>query len=88
MQYTSHKYRQILFLPGLNVGNVQGITQALHMGPEYEVIRTKQGLDAIAHLVTNLEINFIVLFVDNQVECKPCLLFGMSLLLAHIGCRR
>ena len=56
------------------MGDVQGITQALYMRPEYEVIGTKQGLDAIAHLVTNLEKNFIILFVDNQVECKPCLL--------------
>ena len=40
--------------------DVQGITQALHVGSEYEVIGTKQGLDAVAHLVTNLEKLLIV----------------------------
>ena len=35
--------------------DVQGVTQTLNMGPEDEVIGSKQRLDAIAHLVTNLE---------------------------------
>ena len=62
-QYTSRKIfdrSRILLLPGLDMGNVQGITQALHVGPEYEVIWPKQGLDSIAHLVTNLEKQYIV----------------------------
>ena len=40
--------------------DVQGITQALHVGSEYEVIGTKQSLDAVAHLVTNLEKKFVL----------------------------
>ena len=52
--------RRFLLVPGLNVRNVQGITKTLDMGPEDEVIGSKQRLDAIAHLVTNLEKIFIL----------------------------
>ena len=47
-------------VPGLDVRNVQGVTQTLDMGPEDEVIGPKQRLDAIAHLVTNLEKIFLL----------------------------
>ena len=45
----------ILFIPGLYVWDVQGITETLDMRTKDEVIWSKQGLDAIAHLVTNLK---------------------------------
>ena len=51
--------------PCLQVRNVQGITQGLDMGPKDEVIWSKQGLDAIANLLANLQ----------QIMCK-----GQSLL--------
>ena len=45
----------ILFIPGLNVWDVQGITETLDMRTKDEVIWSKQSLDAITHLVTNLK---------------------------------
>ena len=39
--------------------DVQGVTQALNMRPEYKVIGPKQRLDAVAHLLTNLEKIFV-----------------------------
>ena len=53
--------------------DVQGVTEALDMGPEDKVIWPKQCLDAVAHLVTNLKKDF--LWVDCHVDCIPCLWF-------------
>ena len=40
--------------PGLQVGDVEGITEGLDMRAENKVIRSKQGLDSVAHLITYL----------------------------------
>ena len=79
----------ILFIPGLNVWDVQGITETLDMRPKDEIIWSKKSLDAIAHLVTNLKRETdCLLILKLNVRGLPYLWSWMSLLLAHIGCRR
>ena len=40
--------------PGLQVGDVQGVTQGLDVRAQNEVIGSKQSLNAVADLVANL----------------------------------
>ena len=42
--------------PGLQVGDVQRVTQRLHVRPQDEVVGAKQRLDPVAHLVADLQI--------------------------------
>ena len=49
--------------------DVQGVTEALDMGPEDKVIWPKQCLDAVAHLVTNLKRKTVCGLIVKLIVC-------------------
>ena len=57
-------------VPGFHVRNVEGVAQALEMGPQQKVRRTKQGQDSCAKLKQNFLKCILIQSTLNKVTVR------------------